>query len=279
MLLLVYSITSSIFLNIINLNILYIIIFTTLVFFLGFIDDRNTINANLRLFIFFLIFLVSSEVNKNFQMTELIFESLEIKINLGIFSSIFTAFCITAFINSINLIDGINSLANLVLLIIILAIFFVFRNEETLFINLIFFLFLNSYFIFKGKYFLGDSGSLGLSTFVGFYIIYIYNNNITSINLNFYVEDIFILMAFPGLDMLRVFSERIINKKNPFEAGRNHLHHYLMNKYDLSKTLFLYISFMSIPIIMNFIIGIYASYNLIFSIIFYFILLKIATKN
>ena len=33
----------------------------------------------------------------------------------------------------------------------------------------------------------------------------------------------------PGFDMLRVFSIRIINAKNPFKADRLHLHHLLID--------------------------------------------------
>jgi UDP-GlcNAc:undecaprenyl-phosphate GlcNAc-1-phosphate transferase len=37
-------------------------------------------------------------------------------------------------------------------------------------------------------------------------------------------------MAVPGLDMLRVFFERVLNKKNPFKADSNHFHHLLLFK-------------------------------------------------
>ena len=34
-------------------------------------------------------------------------------------------------------------------------------------------------------------------------------------------EEIFLIMSIPGLDMLRLFIYRIINKKNPFSADKN----------------------------------------------------------
>tara|TARA_B110000003_G_C16649358_1_gene533512 strand:+ start:1264 stop:2223 length:960 start_codon:yes stop_codon:yes gene_type:complete len=277
--LIIYNFGYLIFQIDLDYNIIYIISASILMFILGFIDDRISINANLRLLLFFLIFFIVCEANNNLQIKQIVFESIELKINLNIFSSLFTAFCMAAFINSINLVDGINSLANTILLIITLIIFYMFREEKILFYYLIFFLTINSIIIFKEKYFLGDSGSIGISSFLGFYIIYLYNTDIGSITKIFYTEDIFILMAFPGLDMIRVFFSRIINKKNPFKSERNHLHHYLLKKYKLSNTLFLYLIFMSIPIILNFIVGVYASYNLLFSIILYMVLLKIATYD
>ena len=41
-------------------------------------------------------------------------------------------------------------------------------------------------------------------------------------------------MMLPGIDMLRLFLERIL-KKNPFKGDRNHLHHlfYLKNNSEL----------------------------------------------
>ena len=38
-------------------------------------------------------------------------------------------------------------------------------------------------------------------------------------------------MAVPGLDMFRLFLERILNKKNPFKADSNHLHHLILYKF------------------------------------------------
>ena len=42
----------------------------------------------------------------------------------------------------------------------------------------------------------------------------------------------------PGLDMFRLFLERIFNKKNPFSPDNKHLHHYLIKNFDLKKTFY-----------------------------------------
>ena len=44
-------------------------------------------------------------------------------------------------------------------------------------------------------------------------------------------EEIFLLMMIPGIDMFRLFVERIARKKNPFKGDRNHLHHILLNSF------------------------------------------------
>ena len=130
---------------------------------------------------------------------------------------------------------------------------------------------INSFVIYEGKYFLGDSGSLSIATFVGLLVIYEYNFEYLGSTYNlFNAEDVFIMMAFPGLDMIRVFFERSIN------PSREHLHHYLIKKHSLLKTLTIYIGFAFIPVLSNFMYQdlFYTTYNLFVCIILYIVLLK-----
>ena len=60
----------------------------------------------------------------------------------------------------------------------------------------------------KNKSFLGDSGSI----FLGFYISLIIIKNYNLENLEF-CEEIFLIMYLPGIEMIRVFIERIYKKK------------------------------------------------------------------
>ena len=272
-----FLIQSLNFENLINNDFKLIIITSILIFIIGFIDDRKSINPNLRLLIYFIIFYFVVSLNENFQLKLVYFESLGLELNTSIFATFFTAFCLTAFINSINLTDGINALANSILSIIFLLIYFEFNEKNYFSLIILIFLILNNFLIYKQKYFLGDSGALAISTFVGFQIIYIYNSNYIYTNYNqFNAEDIFVLMAFPGLDMIRVFFERSIKGKNPFHPSREHLHHYLLKKHSLFKTLMIYLLFAFIPSLSNFFLQdlFYTTYNLIASIILYIVLLK-----
>ena len=63
------------------------------------------------------------------------------------------------------------------------------------------------------------------------------------------VEEIFLVLMIPGIDMLRLFVIRIINKKNPFKADQNHLHHYLIKNFELNKSLIIYCLLLILPII------------------------------
>lgn len=274
-----FVIEDLIFVDVLNDNISTIILASFLMFILGLKDDNKPINPNLRLFFYFIIFFIICESNNLFKLEVVYFESIDLKIYTYFLSSLFSAFCLTAFVNSINLVDGINALANTILAIILSFLYFIFLEKHLIIGFLIILLFLNSIIIYKGLYFLGDSGSIGISTFVGMYIIYIYNSSIeTNPNL-FFAEDIFILMAFPGFDMIRVFFSRLLNKQNPFIGGRNHLHHFLIKKHSLKITLFIYLFFAFIPSISNFVLKNYASWNLLLSLILYFVLLKYSTHS
>ena len=90
-------------------------------------------------------------------------------------------------------------------------------------ISLLFFLILN----FKGKVFLGESGILILAFIIGYIFIKSSNNQ----NNLFFADEIFMIMALPGIDMFRLFIIRIYNGKNPFSPDMNHIHHLI------SKTL------------------------------------------
>jgi hypothetical protein len=45
-------------------------------------------------------------------------------------------------------------------------------------------------------------------------------------------------MLVPGLDLFRLFFERIIKGKNPFFPDRNHIHHLLLKKMSYLKVNF-----------------------------------------
>jgi UDP-GlcNAc:undecaprenyl-phosphate GlcNAc-1-phosphate transferase len=55
------------------------------------------------------------------------------------------------------------------------------------------------------------------------------------------IKEIFILLMIPGIDMLRVFLHRLYNKKNPFKPDKNHLHHFLLNRYGYKSTITFFI--------------------------------------
>ena len=74
---------------------------------------------------------------------------------------------------------------------------------------------------------MGDLGVF-LTLLFSFQLINSYHSPQNSINS---VEEIFILLMLPGIDMFRLFIERLINKQNPFKPDRNHFHHLLQKNF------------------------------------------------
>ena len=85
-------------------------------------------------------------------------------------------------------------------------------------------------------------------------------------------------MIIPGLDLIRLFIIRIANKKNPLSSDRNHLHHILINKFSFKKTLFIILSLIILPILLNY-LGFYNLISILITVLAYSILLFVSRKN
>jgi len=89
----------------------------------------------------------------------------------------------------------------------------------------------------KGKkLFVGDAGSLFIGFWIATYLITYITSAPNSTLVDVYsinIENIPVIaismISIPVLDSLRVMIVRLINKKSPFAADRNHLHHILLD--------------------------------------------------
>lgn len=228
-----------------DLKIIFIIASTSiLIFFIGFIDDIIPINPYKKLIILSIVILISLNFNQDIKIHTLYFSTFQKYIYLNEYSIFFTTLSILLLINCLNLSDGINGLAAGISIIWLIYLCIYANSElQIILLPLIFLLILLFIWIIREKFFLGDNGSLLISSFIGLVIIYIYNQNLYKNSLAISVENIFILFMVPGIDMFRLFLERIIKKKDPFKADRNHLHHLLINKFSINNTLLIYFFF------------------------------------
>ena len=205
------------------------------IFLIGILDDLKDLKPIVKLGLVLIIYLVLIHFDNDYLLEKIYFETFDKNLNFGIYSYPVSILCVLLLINAINLIDGINGLAMMVFIIIYLYLHYFLNVAFNIFIFIFYvFIFFN---IYKGKYFLGNSGSLIIGALIAFSTIKAYNSNFTDNNS---AEDIFILFLIPGLDMLRLFTKRIIDKKNPFEGDNLHLHHLLSSAFSLEKVLFFY---------------------------------------
>ena len=249
-----------------NLEYNYLILFLTsaVIFFISLIDDKFNITPNKKFFfiglaVFFFIFF-----NGELLISRILFDFYKFSIKNYFLKFFITWLCIMLFLNAMNLYDGVN--CQLGLYTIFIFSFFLLNNIFfDLSLLIIIFLFFFTYFNFKNKIFLGDNGSFLLAFIIAFIII---SNNSTPKILS--AEKIFLLMFVPGLDMLRLFIERLFNNRNPFIADKFHIHHLCLQKISQKKFLFLNVLFYSLPIILSYKIN---NIFLIFVLVFLYILL------
>ena len=120
----------------------------------------------------------------------------------------------------------------------------------------------------KNQLFLGDSGTsllAGYLIYSLFYENYFYKVDVLSI-----ISPFFIM----GIDMVRLFFQRILNKKHPFDKDNNHFHHVMLRNFKISKSLIIYNLLSFMPLVLNQILNINIILVIGLSVTIYFLILK-----
>jgi len=222
----------------------------TILFFLGLKDDILVLDPNKKL----LLQVVAVS-------TLILLGGLKVDNFFGIFgwyhipdiiSIPFTVFIFIAIINAVNLIDGVDGLAGGIAFIAGLSFgtWFLLNHHFSM-ACMAFSLsgallgFLRFNFSKTSKIFMGDTGSLIVGFLLAFFAVKFIRLNVTYQydNTAFFNAPILavVLLIVPIFDTLRVFLVRILNRRSPFKADRNHMHHVLLdnglNHFQTSLTL------------------------------------------
>jgi UDP-GlcNAc:undecaprenyl-phosphate GlcNAc-1-phosphate transferase len=243
-----------------------------LVFFLGLVDDKVNINPLLKFLLLTIIIIPLLIFDESLVIKKIQLSFVSESIHFGHYGLIFSLFCFLVYLNAFNMFDGINLQSGLYSLLIFLSIFYFSYLSLlllVLIISMVGFSFLNS----KNLTFLGDSGTLMLAFLISYFFIKLYNFEII-----FFADEIVLYMIIPGLDLIRLFVIRIMNKKNPFKPDRQHLHHLLLEKYQYKLTICIILFLILFPIILS-----YLSNNffmiLILTVLLYSLIVFNITKN
>tara|TARA_B100001057_G_C22627183_1_gene862941 strand:- start:211 stop:855 length:645 start_codon:yes stop_codon:yes gene_type:complete len=200
--------------------------------------------------------------NANFSFSDFIFQFEN-------YSFFFTILCFLLFINSFNMLDGINGQAGSYSVYILIT--FIFLNVNiALSINLIITLLFFLYFNFKDKMFLGDSGTILLGFVFSYFFIKSYN-----IGFSISSDEIFLIMMIPGYELLRLALQRLYNKRHPFSPDDQHIHHLLLRRLSFFKSyiliqFLLFFPFLFHLLIENSFISLVVSSTIYLITIFYF---------
>lgn len=228
----------SIFFNdlIVSNNALILGFCSLTLLFVGVKDDINGLKPITKLiFQLFTAALVLYTVQLNIENMNGILGLFELPKVISILLSIFVY---VIFMNMLNLIDGIDGLASgLSLIAFTFFAYFAYRSASSFNLlicmscigSLIPFMYFNMFS--DKKIFLGDNGSLILGFILGFLSLDFLshdNSEVTSVlGLNTPLV-LMSLFSFPLVDTLRVFTIRVLRKRSPFSADKNHIHHHLL---------------------------------------------------
>ena len=267
-----FLILEKIFYNLSNYKFSIYLISYFLFFILGFLDDRKPISPSARSIILIGFLLIFLPLEQSLILTNLKFISFDIQINLKSASIFFTVFCIFVFFNALNFSDGINGAALSICILINFYILLVTKNIFDFYVTLalIIILFAN----LKEFLFLGNSGTCLLSIYLSLKLIDTYNSST-----NLYCDQIFLLLIFPGIDLIRTIFMRLINNKKIYMADKTHFHHYLLERFNPNQS---WIFFTLLSILPISIFAVYQNFVFAFTlflIIYSIILIKLLKKN
>lgn len=199
------------------------IIFPSVVFIIGLYDDKKNLKGLTKFLLILIIALSLVLIDPSLLIKKIKFNFLYFEFNLNSFSIPFTIFCIICFLNAFNMFDGVDLQVGGYIIFIILVLFFkigILNDLISIFFGSILFFYVNA----KKNIFLGDGGTYFVGLIISLILIKSYN-----LGFNIFCDEILVIMLLPGLEMARLFVERIVKKKNPLLGDRNHLHHLLIN--------------------------------------------------
>jgi UDP-GlcNAc:undecaprenyl-phosphate GlcNAc-1-phosphate transferase len=165
---------------------------------------------------------------------ETMFAKFDLPKSLSFFITLVSAIGI---VNAYNLIDGSDGLAASISLIASLFYAAFFYLDGNLFFSILAISTASAItaFILYNKppayIFMGDSGSLFIGLLLATFTFVFIEEKSSSLDLNVSNRVIlsFSFLSIPILDMVRLFSVRIYNKKSPFKGDNNHIHHLMAN--------------------------------------------------
>jgi UDP-GlcNAc:undecaprenyl-phosphate GlcNAc-1-phosphate transferase len=175
--------------------------------------------------------------------------------------------------NAYNLIDGINGLLGSLTFFSSAFFFLIFilSTDKPSFSLILCLSMLASILVFlffnfgEAKVFMGSSGSYIIGLFMYFNsIIFLNLNSISNLNVPKHAF-LFSILAIPIYDTLRVFFLRLLERKSPFEADANHVHHRLLKlNFSHKKSVLILLTVNFILLAINYSINIKSDLAIIF---------------
>lgn len=215
---------------------------------LGFIDDRRHVRPAVRLLLsvtvaLAVLYFVPAERVSFFHFTFLdvaVFPSTWVAVT-------FTVLCIVGLQNALNMADGKNGLAvGLLLIWSALMLGYAPAHVVPALSALIGALAVVFVFNARGRLFLGDAGTYGLSVAVAFLALHVYGTEFVTLS----ADIVALWFLIPVADALRLMVTRSLTGRSPFSADRRHFHHILQVAFPTwqpGARLSLYLGLVAVP--------------------------------
>jgi UDP-GlcNAc:undecaprenyl-phosphate GlcNAc-1-phosphate transferase len=215
------------------------LISSSLILFLGVLDDRYDLSVRLRLVAQVIVASILI-FGAGFYLTTLgdILYFFEFK--LGYVGILVTVIAVIGSINAFNMVDGIDGLAGMLSLVTFTSLSFLFyrAGNDWFLLPLLFdaailaYLFFNLRWPFNSvqKIFMGDAGSMLIGLTVVWLLVlgtqsYNVHQGAVLNNVSFSPVTALFLIAIPLMDMTAIMYRRIRKGFSPFKPDRDHLHH------------------------------------------------------
>lgn len=217
---------------------------STLLTIVGLLDDRQHLPASFRLITCVLLISLTLFIVPDLVLRQISWNYDTGAAGLPIGRFAYSALCIVALIQAANLADGKNglliglSLAWVYFLMIELP-----ASLSPMLLALSGMLIVLLSFNLSGRLFLGDGGSYGLATFIGFMALLTANSPTGDAS----SDQIALIFLLPVIDMLRLIIVRVARGKSPFAGDRDHLHHHLLTAFGWPGGLVVYLMTAILP--------------------------------
>jgi UDP-GlcNAc:undecaprenyl-phosphate GlcNAc-1-phosphate transferase len=225
--------------------LLWFLFTVTGLFLVGAMDDRLGLSARVRLLIASAFLLAAVAQVPDFAVSFLLFSGQSSLILMpGVIGIGFTLLCFVGLLNAVNMADGKNGLVigqaliwSAILMLRLPAHMVPLMAAIAGALGVLF------HYNMKGRLFLGDNGSYGLSAMFGLLGIYAWNHGFADVR----ADDIALIFAVPVFDTLRLIIFRLWQGKSPFTPGRDHLHHYLHARWGWPRPLGWVLTLVAVP--------------------------------
>lgn len=213
-------------------------------FIIGVADDRFELSVRSRLGVAALVLLVVVATAPDFSLMFFRFSGERQLHMLRPFGVAFSLLCLVGLLNAVNMADGKNGIVlslgliwSVVLLVWLPAPMLPVMAATAAALAVLL------WFNMHNRLFLGDGGSYAISALFGLLAIYAYNHDFAMIG----ADDVVLLFAVPVFDTMRLLVVRIMQRRSPFDGGRDHLHHYLHARVGWPRGLWIYVGLVAIP--------------------------------